>query len=268
VTTLAPHELLAAYDTQLRARVPEKLPPGETVEQDGPLLRFSGGAGQGWILYRDLGGIDGADLDELIARQGVFFTERGQRFEWKHHGHDLPADLPERLLAHGFRAVDTETIVIAPVDAIATEPVLPDGVALREVTERADFVRVAGLEKAVWGEDGQESWLPDMLESERAVDPDSLTVVVAEAGDTVVCAAWIRYEGDTEFATLWGGATLPDYRRRGIYRATVAYRANLAAQRGKRYLETDASDDSNPILQRLGFVPVTTTTPYVWSPMR
>ena len=43
---------------------------------------------------------------------------------------------------------------------------------------------------------------------------------------------------------------------------------NLAAARGKRYLETDASDDSNPILQRLGFVPVTTTTPYVWSPKR
>jgi hypothetical protein len=28
----------------------------------------------------------------------------------------------------------------------------------------------------------------------------------------------------------------------------------------------DASDDSRPILERLGFVAVTTTTPYVWSP--
>jgi GNAT superfamily N-acetyltransferase len=107
-----------------------------------------------------------------------------------------------------------------------------------------------------------------MLEGERPVDPDSITVVVAEAGDTVVCAAWIRFDSGTEFGTLWGGATLPDYRRRGIYRATVAYRANLARARGKRYLETDASDDSNPILQRLGFVPVTTTTPYIWSPER
>ena len=61
-----------------------------------------------------------------------------------------------------------------------------------------------------------------MLESERAVDADSLTVVVAEAGANVVCAAWIRFERGTEFATLWGGATLPEWRRRGIYRATVA----------------------------------------------
>jgi hypothetical protein len=46
----------------------------------------------------------------------------------------------------------------------------------------------------------------------------------------------------------------------------VAYRANLAAARAFRYLETDASDDSRPILERLGFTAVTSTTPYVWSP--
>ena len=105
-----------------------------------------------------------------------------------------------------------------------------------------------------------------MLESERAVDPDALAVVVAEAGPTVVCAAWIRFERGTEFATFWGGATLPEWRRRGIYRAVVTYRANLAASERFRYLETDASDDSRPILERLGFTAVTTTTPYVWSP--
>jgi len=266
VPPLATDDLLAAYDAQLRARVPERLPPGETVERDGPVLRFAGGAGQGWILYRDLGGLEGAELDEFIARQVGLFREQGQRVEWKYHGHDLPTDLPERLLAAGLRAEPTETVVIAPVDAIAGEPVLPEGVTLREVTERMDLERISELEEAVWREPSP--WLPDMLESERTVDPDSLTVVVAEAGDRVVCAAWIRYEGDTEFGTLWGGATLPDWRRQGIYRATVAYRANLAQRRGKRYLETDASDDSNPILQRLGFVPVTTTTPYVWSPKR
>ena len=52
----------------------------------------------------------------------------------------------------------------------------------------------------------------------------------------------------------------------GVYRAVVAYRANLAAQRGLRYLQVDASDDSRPILERLGFVAVTTTTPFTWSP--
>ena len=110
------------------------------------------------------------------------FAERGERFEWKLHGHDRPGDLSQRLRAAGFVPEETETIVIAPVAEIAGEVRPPEGVSLREVTSRADFERIAGLEQAVWGEEDQRSWLVDMLESERAVDPDALTIVVAEAG--------------------------------------------------------------------------------------
>jgi hypothetical protein len=46
----------------------------------------------------------------------------------------------------------------------------------------------------------------------------------------------------------------------------VSYRARLADSRGHTLLQVDASDDSRPILQRLGFVPLTTTTPYVFRP--
>jgi len=85
-------------------------------------------------------------------------------------------------------------------------------------------------------------------------------------GDELVGAAWVRYVAGTPFATLWGGSILPGWRRRGVYRALVAYRARLAEVRGFTLLQVDASDDSRPILQRLGFVPVTTTTPYVYTP--
>lgn len=259
-------ELLAAYDAQVRDRVPDPLPGGVTVERDGPLVRFLGLAGRGFVVYRELGGLEGAELDELIARQVRVFAERGEAFEWKLHGHDRPEDLSQRLLEAGFVPEETETVVIAPVAAIAAEPLLPEGVSLREVTSRDDFLRIAALEQAVWGPADQETWLVEMLDSERTVDPDAITIVVAESRATVVCAAWIRFERETEFATLWGGATLPEWRRQGIYRATVAHRANLAAERGFRYLEVDASDDSRPILERLGFQAVTTTTPYIWSP--
>jgi GNAT superfamily N-acetyltransferase len=259
-------ELLAAYDAQLRDRVPDPLPVGVTVERDGPLLRFLGLGSRGFVTYRDLAGLEGTDVDELIARQVEVFAQRGERFEWKLHGHDRPDDLSQRLRAAGFVPEEMETVVIATAAEIAEEVQLPEGVSLRELTSRADLLRVAALEEAVWGDSDQESWLVDMLESERAVDPPALTILVAEAGATVVCAAWVRFEGDTQFATFWGGATLPEWRGRGIYRATVAYRARLAAARGFRYLEIDASAESRPILERLGFIAVTTTTPYVWSP--
>src|SRR6478609_4190813 len=64
-------ELLAAYDAQVRDRIPDPLPRGVTVERDGPLVRFLGLAGRGLVVYRDLGGLEGGDLDELIARSSA-----------------------------------------------------------------------------------------------------------------------------------------------------------------------------------------------------
>ena len=256
--------LLAVYDAQLRAHVPDALPDGSHIERDGPLLRMVGFGHRGMVEYRDVGDLDDAELDRLIARQVEIFAERGEPVEWKLHAHDRPADLAERLRAAGFVAEDVETVVIAPVAAVTVEASVPDGVLLREVYDRVDLERIAAMETAVWGHDRER--LADSLEREQAADPDCLTIVVAEVGDVVVCAGWVRFPRGTEFATLWGGGTLPEWRGRGIYRALVAYRAQLAAQHGLHYLQVDASAESRPILERLGFVAVTTTTPFVWSP--
>jgi GNAT superfamily N-acetyltransferase len=265
---LDPAKLLAAYDAQVRDRIPAPLPSGATVERDGPVVRLTGlwgpSGGGGFVCYRDLDGLDDAGIDELIARQVHVFAERGERFEWKLHGHDRPEDLPQRLRAAGFVPEEEETVVIAPTAALADEPSPPEGVSLRQVTARDELDRVAALESTVWGDD--HSSLAEALEAERDADPDGLVIVVAEADGAIVCAGWVRFEHETEFATLWGGATLPDWRGRGIYRATVAYRAGLARARGFQLVEVDAGSNSRPILERLGFVAVTTTTPYIWAP--
>lgn len=260
-----PATLLAAYDAQLRAHIPNPLPAGVTVERDGPLIRFLGLDEGGFLTYIDLDGLAGDRLDSLIARQRDLFTERGERVEWKLHGHDQPADLPRRLRAAGFEPQEEETVVIGPVAPLAaTMPVLADGVRLREVSARGDLDRIGRLKEAVW--DQPWAWLADSLEKEIAADPQGTTVLMAEVDGEAVSAGWVRYVTGTGFATLWGGSTLPQWRRRGIYKALVVHRARLAAQRGYTHLQVDASADSRPILQRLGFVPVTTTTPYVFAP--
>ena len=168
------------------------------------------------------------------------FDARGERFEWKLHGHDLPADLPERLRAAGFEPEELETIVIAPVDGVAGEPVLPDGVSLREVTGGPTSTGSRALEEAVWDE-AATAWLADSLEAELALIPTRS----ASSSPRPATGRLLRLDpvrGGTDFATLWGGATLAAWRGRGIYRATVPYRANLAAERGPRYLQVDASD--------------------------
>ena len=47
--------LLAAYDAQLRGRLPD----GEDIERDGPLVRHVGAPHGGFIDYRDLDGTKG-----------------------------------------------------------------------------------------------------------------------------------------------------------------------------------------------------------------
>jgi GNAT superfamily N-acetyltransferase len=236
-----------------------------TVDLDGPVTRITGYGPGGWVEYHDLGGLAGAALDDLIARQIAFFAERGIGFEWKLHGHDLPVDLPDRPRAAGFVPEDQETVVIAPIDRLPLESAAQAGVVVRELEEREDYRRIADLEAAVWGEKDTRGWI-DSLAAERDADPDGVAIFLALADDVAVSAGWIRFPTGTEFGTLWGGSTLAEWRGRGIYRSLVARRAKLAAQRGCRYLEVDASDDSRPILVRLGFVPVTTTTPYIWKP--
>src|SRR4029079_19263174 len=102
---------------------------------------------------------DGAAVDELIARQVRVFAERAERFEWKHHGHDRPADLPDRLRAAGFSPEPTETIMIGDLSSIDLGARAPDGVAIREITQRADLRGIAALEDAVWGEEGTLGWI-------------------------------------------------------------------------------------------------------------
>jgi hypothetical protein len=86
--------LLHAYDEQMRG-VGSPGRPGLIIEQDGPVLRVAG-QHRGLVTGpRDLG-IDGLELDALIARQRDYFARRGEAVEWKTCGPDLPDDLTDR----------------------------------------------------------------------------------------------------------------------------------------------------------------------------
>jgi hypothetical protein len=255
-------DLRARYDQQVRTSLATHLPAGHQLSWDGPLMRVSGGH-QGFVGYRDLAGTDGPELDALIERTIGYFADRAAAFEWKWHAHDQPADLAERLEAHGFRAGELETVLIGEAAGLSNQPP-PAGLQLRELVSPQEFAQVARMQSEVWDEDW--GWLAEDLAARRAADGDLLRVFGAFDGQHLVSAAWVNFNPGTDFAGLWGGSTLPGWRGRGAYRALVEVRARLAAGLGYRYLQVDASPDSNPILQRLGFVPVATTRPYLHGP--
>jgi GNAT superfamily N-acetyltransferase len=260
-------KLLAAYDAQLRQWIPEVPQPGHSYETVGPVLRVFGGH-RGFVdTAQDLGAT-GAALDAIIAEQVAFFAARGESFEWKTRGNDEPAELPDLLIAAGFVQEERETVVVGEAAQMAqaaqqaTDTILSAGITIRQVSDRVYLERIAAMETSVWGEDW--SWLADDLEGR--LQTGTAVILIAEAAGTVVSAAWLVTKAGRDFAGLWGGSTLAQWRGRGIYRALVARRAQIATERGIPYLQVDASDDSRPILERLGFVAITTTTPYVWTP--
>jgi GNAT superfamily N-acetyltransferase len=254
--------LLAAYDEEIRPSESRNLPPGVHAERDGPIVRIVGQY-RGFISAPADLALGGDRLDALIARQRDFFAQRGEAVEWKIRSHDRPEDLAVRLRRAGFVPEPRETVLIglAAEQAARQAGSVPE-VSIRLTDTAEDMRRIAAMESEVWAQDW--SWLADDLAGRVATG--QFAVFVAEVGEQVVSSAWLVFKPGTQFAGLWGGATLPGWRGRGIYRALVARRAETAAGRGVRYLQVDASDDSRPILERLGFVAVTTTTPYVWDP--
>lgn len=129
----------------------------------------------------------------------------------------------------------------------------------------AERLLTAGLvpqdEETVLLADAQ-SIAPTGVEVAASAEGDSVSVAVLVDGEPV-SRGRIDLEPGKDFAGLYGGFTLPGYRGRGLYRATVAARAQIAREHGYRWLFVDALPTSRPILERLGFERLTTTTPYV-----
>jgi len=259
-------EVLAAFNRQVRqSTAPDAT---ATYEADGNVVRrcAAPGLGGSCVVWSSL---NGRNADQVISEQIALFGGRGEEFEWKLYSYDEPDDLAARLEAAGFTPEEPESLMIAMIaeiaEALATAG-LPPGVSLEHVTDEDGVDRLIGVHERVFGEDA--SQLRGWLLAQLARAPETTDLVVAMAGDEPVCSARTDYLPGTEFAGLWGGGTLPHWRRRGIYRALVRYRAERAAQRGYRYLTVDASDESRPILERIGFERLAVTTPYMWSPPR
>jgi ribosomal protein S18 acetylase RimI-like enzyme len=258
--------LLAAYDEQLRT-VAETWSALE-YEQHGPLFWAKYRGGRGFVSYRSLGNRTEDELEQLIVDTVEHYAadpEIGQ-FEWKTRGHDEVPQLHAVLTKHSFVAEEPESVMVGEAYLVATDVPLPQGVSLRRVTERADVEAIARMQALVFGDppDSVPAKVDSTLERLTASAADGFELWMAEADGQVVSAGRIEPVPGTDFAGIWGGATLPEWRGRGIYRALTAKRAQAALRADKRFINSDSTEFSRPILERAGFRRITTTTPYIW----
>jgi hypothetical protein len=257
--------LLAAYDEQLRGV--SEVQGAMSCDRSGPLWRALFRR-EGFVSYESLESLGSAEaIDDVIAETVAYFAGNDdiERFEWKTRGHDWPPDLDQRLRAQGLEPEEVETVMVGEASLLAVDVALPEGVTVRRVDQLPDreaiITEASAVAASIFGDGPTGAEMLDRLDRMNGLEQ----FWVAEAEGKVVCSGRLARVQGTEFAGVWGGSTLPEWRGKGIYRALTAARARAALADGVRYINSDCTAMSRPILERSGLVAVTTTTPYVWS---
>ncbi|MFW5469201.1 GNAT family N-acetyltransferase [Knoellia sp. CPCC 206435] len=268
MTSTDPAALLAAYDAQLRREA--EVPSALSCTEVGPLLLATYVGGRGFITYRTLE-VDGRpataeSVHDLV--EAVLEHYRAQpevlKVEWKTRGHDRAPGLHEALVGSGFEPEEAESVMVGDAALLAGDVELPEGVTVRQVREETEVRAMLAMQAEVFEEDPDDARAHDEELLHRLRTRDDLELWVAEVDGQVVSAGRLEPVEGTEFAGVWGGATRPEFRGRGIYRALTAARARSAIRHGKRFIHSDSTEFSRPILERSGLLKVTTTTPYLW----
>jgi ribosomal protein S18 acetylase RimI-like enzyme len=255
-------EYLEAYDQQLRTDA--ETPSAIAVERLGPLRLVTFAGGRGFVTSQDLGGAGAVTIAGWVGEALAHYRADAAmtRVEWKTRGHDRAPGLHDALVSSGFVPDEPESIMIGEVLRLAVDVALPDEVRLRQITSEPDVRAMCAMQAEVFD-------VPEIEDTANAVlrrlaTGDGMQLWVAEARGQIVSAGRLELVAGTEFAGIWGGATRPQWRGRGIYRALTAARARSALALGKRLMHSDSTEFSRPILERAGLVKVSTTTPYTW----
>ncbi len=191
-----------------------------------------------------------AAVDEIRA----LLHERGRTgSEWELGDSSTPADLVEQLAGLGILPDEDEPVAIGMVLAAGADLTQPARVSARRVESVDELVTARRIQHASFGGNAEEVGF-EQAEADFATEGIIGSTFLAFVDGEPVAAGYASY---TPLGLLlFGGATLPSARGRGAYRALVTARAREAAERGTPVLVTHAGQMSRPILERLGFKPV------------
>lgn len=181
------------------------------------------------------------------------------RVIWNLGSSARPPGLPARLLALGLRDPEPPLDPVSAAMILTTEPSAVEGVEVRRIETFEEHL--VGLEILL----AADRWSAAAAAAKRARAEEGF-----EARRRRGSGQWLAYLDDTPLAWaaterasaglfLAGGATLPEARGRGCYRALVRARWDEAVRLGLPGLAVQAQYGSSaPTLRRLGFVEVAT----------
>jgi GNAT superfamily N-acetyltransferase len=234
--------------------------PGMVREADETFARYTTPHGSmRYILGNKLGlHVPTAQLDELIESEIAQAKRDGVgALTWRTHGRDACGQLPARLVQRGFVGEHPSTQCFASVAALAPQfstEAAAGTINVRELTQPHEMDAYLPIwEQCFPGQDHQR-YVND-YKNILASAEGGVRFFAAFDGGLAVASGYTFHNALAPMALLCGGATIPAYQRRGAYRALLARRVEAAREDGVHTLCVDASPNSAPILQKLGFVP-------------
>lgn len=252
-------QILALYDAQQRRDIVYpgyRREPTPDVVRHVPLVSYE----DGFVLYCRL---DAARADDVIREQIDYFERLNIDFEWKYFAHDAPADLLARLETAGFELEVAETVMALETASAPDRLTRPPAVEVRRVTRLEQLPDLVTVQEQVWQQDFD--WLTRRMTDDLQHNPDQVRAFVAYLNGQPVSSAWMYFHPGSQFASLWGGSTLPAYRGQGLYTTLLAARLQAAQEKGARFLTLDAGPMSRPILEKLGFKTLIETRACKWT---
>jgi GNAT superfamily N-acetyltransferase len=200
------------------------------------------------------------EIDEVLREVRSELRSRGRtRTQWEIGSAAEPEDLVAQLLRRGL-VRDSEPFAVALALRTAPPPP-PDCLVVRRVQTDEEYIAAKVVQFEAFGTPAEE--IADRL----ATMPGRW-----REAPQIVHAVWLEGEivgsGTCSWTphglALFGGATLPRARGRGVYRALIDARwreatsgdARASASTDAPALITQAGAMSRPILERLGFQPV------------
>lgn len=197
--------------------------------------------------------LDPDEVPEAIHEVREEIARRGHREAvWRVGSSATPADLVDRLAAHGFipsnRPGDEPHLTSM---VLTDEPPPVDGVEARRIASAKELKLASAISSAAFGEGEDELDWDVRFVSERAGHIPRMYLAFVDGAP--VGAARALVEDDCPAVMLVSGGVLAEARGRGAYRALVRARWDEAVAAGKPALVVHAGAMSRPILERLGF---------------
>jgi hypothetical protein len=200
-----------------------------------------------------------------IGKVKAYFKEKSKSFSWIVGPSTTPLDLGSRLLANGFKQLLTVDGMYLPDPTAKIDVDSSVKVSELPVDEPGPAVEIMALGFNTTMEVSRYFHKMMALSSPRL--RTRIYIAHLEGIETPVACAYATYYPEQPISLLSGGATLPAYRGRGVYKALLMRRlADIASDGIETVIVLADQRTSAPICAKAGFVRVCELPMYVWRP--